>query len=273
MLKNFVTRALSGLLFVVIMLACIWKSDFFYGGLFLFITIFGLIEFYKMVNKKEGVAVYLPLAVAGGALLFITSFMVFFIGYEELLLSIDFIYLFVLMAVELFRNQRDAVLNIAHTMMGYIYVALPISLLTYVESYPEFGKRLLICFFIIIWASDTGAYLAGVCFGKHKMFERISPKKTWEGFAGGLAFAFLCGFIFCQFSIVPYTMLTWFGISAVIFVFGVLGDLVESMMKRNVGVKDSGNFMPGHGGLLDRFDSALFAAPVLFMISLLLLNC
>ncbi|MCQ2211240.1 MAG: phosphatidate cytidylyltransferase [Paludibacteraceae bacterium] len=273
MIKNLLTRAISGFLFVAAMLACVWMSDFYFGALFLLLVIIGLREFYTLVNKESNVSVLVPLSVAGGALLFATVFYVFFYNANYVWLSLNFIYVSVLMIVELFRKQEKPLFNMAVSLFGILYVALPFSLMAIVESTPVSGERLLMAFFIIIWASDTGAYLTGMCFGKHKMFERISPKKTWEGLAGGCLFAILAGFIFYKTNFIPYTFLSWVGISVLIFAFGVLGDLVESMMKRSLNVKDSGVFLPGHGGLLDRFDSALVAAPALCMVAFLLLNC
>ncbi len=273
MIKNLVTRFLSGALFVAAMIGCIWMSDFYFGVLFLLLVIFGMREFYLLVNKEENVSILVPLAVVEGALLFSTVFYVFFCEGDYAWLTLNFIYVSVVMIVELFRQKPKPLLNISLSLLGVLYVALPFSLMAIVESYSGWGVKLLISFFIIIWASDTGAYLCGVLFGKHKMFERISPKKTWEGFGGGLLFAILAATIFYYTNFVPFTWISWVGISVLIFVFGVLGDLVESMMKRSLGVKDSGVFLPGHGGLLDRFDSALIAAPALCMVAFLLLNC
>lgn len=273
MIKNLVTRFLSGVLFVAVMIGCIWMSDFYFGALFLLLVIFGLREFYALINKEENVSVLVPLSVVGGALLFTTVFYVFFYGGSYAWLTLDFIYVSIIMIVELFRNEKKPILNMSLSLLGILYVALPFSLMAVVESTSDWGVKLLISFFIIIWASDTGAYLCGVLIGKHKMFERISPKKTWEGFGGGLLFAVLAGTIFYYTNFIPFTWISWVSISVMIFVFGVLGDLVESMMKRSLGVKDSGVFLPGHGGLLDRFDSALIAAPALCMVAFLLLNC
>ncbi|MBO7636655.1 MAG: phosphatidate cytidylyltransferase [Paludibacteraceae bacterium] len=273
MIKNLITRFLSGALFVAVMIGCIWMSDFYFGALFLLLVIFGLREFYALINKEENVSVLVPLSVVGGALLFSTVFYVFFYGGNEAWLILDFIYVSIIMIVELFRNKKNPLLNMALSLLGILYVALPFSLMAIVESRSPFGVNLLIAFFIIIWASDTGAYLSGVCFGKHKMFERISPKKTWEGLFGGFLFTVLIATIFYYTNYLPFTWISWVSISVMIFAFGVLGDLVESMMKRSLGVKDSGVFLPGHGGLLDRFDSALMAAPALCMVAFLLVNC
>ncbi len=269
MLKNLLTRAGFGLLFVVVMLVCIWKTNLYFGTLFMILTILGMNEFFQMANKREDLSVNKIMSIIGGALLFLVTYMVCFLQVDLMWYSIVFVYLAILMIVELFRCKTNPLLNIAIACMGILYVSLPFSLMCYVASIPSYGNYLLMSFFIIIWMSDTGAYLAGVTLGKHKMFERISPKKTWEGFAGGLIFAMLFGVVLSKITPVPLDCLTWVLFSAVIFVFGVLGDLVESMLKRNLSIKDSGKFLPGHGGLLDRFDSSLIAAPALFMMVLI----
>lgn len=127
-----------------------------------------------------------------------------------------------------------------------------------------FNVTLLIAMFVTIWLNDTGAYLVGVSIGKHKMFERISPKKSWEGFIGGAVTALVTGYVFSLF-FPQISLLSWLIFSEIVVVFGTFGDLLESLMKRAIKVKDSGDVIPGHGGLLDRFDSMLLAAPAIFI--------
>ncbi len=259
----------------------------FFSSLFFILTVVGLWEFYNLINKNvEGVEIPIALTVVGGAATFGSVCLLRFgelDGVWNALNAVPFLVVSIIMVVELFRNKQKPALNIAYSLMGLLYIALPFSLLAIVESFGvespiedsmEIGSRLVLAFFIIIWASDTGAYLVGMLIGKHKMFERISPKKTWEGLFGGMLFALLCGVAFSQLEFFPpYTMLSWIGCALLIFAFGVVGDLVESLIKRDLGVKDSGKFLPGHGGLLDRFDSALIAAPALFLITMLLKVC
>ena len=153
-------------------------------------------------------------------------------------------------------------MNLGVSVLGHVYVSVPFCLFCLIEGKSEHSNMLLLAFFVMIWASDRGAYLVGRFFGKHKMFERISPKKTWEGFCGGLSFSIISGLIFNYCGCIPTLHVGyWLAMSVFVFVFGVLGDLVESMFKRSLGVKDSGNIIPGHGGLLDRFDSALLSMP------------
>jgi phosphatidate cytidylyltransferase len=131
----------------------------------------------------------------------------------------------------------------------------------------SFNPYIPLGFLIILWSNDTGAYLAGKSFGKHKLFERISPNKTWEGFVGGLILALFVGFNLAQY-FGGLERWQWAVMAVIIAVFGTLGDLVESMLKRTLGVKDSGNILPGHGGLMDRFDGLLLAAPLVFLFLL-----
>ena len=269
--KNLVVRALSGAVFVVLMLGAIWLSSFYFAIVFLAFAFLGLKEFYALSSHIEGVKVNNWLAIAGGLLLFAIACGVSFLQWSPASFALYPIYIPILFIPELYRSEGTPIQNLAVSLMGHIYVALPFTIFCLIEP---ISKELVLAFFVLIWASDTGAYLVGVCIGKHKMFERISPKKTWEGFFGGLVFALGFGYLFYRLNWVelPHADLWfWMILSALIFVVGVFGDLVESLFKRSVGVKDSGNIMPGHGGMLDRFDSACLAAPVLGAIFLIIL--
>lgn len=266
--KNLVVRAISGAVLVaLVVLSILLSSCYCFGVLFFAVMMLSLVEFYKMAEKIEGVSVDKWMGLAGGVVLYAAAFFVSFLGKSVTLFSVYALYVSVLMAFELFRGKQSPIQNLSATLLGHLYVSVPFVLFCLVEGATQQSKYLLLAFFVIIWASDTGAYLVGRFFGRHKMFERISPKKTWEGFAGGLIFAMVSGYIFHRLAVVDTLELAfWLALSAGVFVFGVLGDLVESMFKRCVGVKDSGNLIPGHGGFLDRFDSALLAAPVLYLL-------
>lgn len=170
---------------------------------------------------------------------------------------------FVLFIIELYKKSSTPFLNLAWSFLGIIYIAVPLSFISYIAFYEGvYYPQILMGIFFILWASDTGAYMAGKQFGKHKLFESISPKKTWEGTIGGgiLALGMAYG-NFRWFGI--FSILQWWMIGITIVVFGNFGDLAESMLKRSVGVKDSGTILPGHGGILDRFDSLLLSLPFL----------
>ena len=168
--------------------------------------------------------------------------------------------------VELFKKNPKPFRNIALTFLSIIYITLPITLLHFLAFKDgQFGALPVLYFFILVWVNDSGAYLVGVSMGKHKLYERISPKKTIEGFAGGIAFNLAAAYLIHNYSQIG-NLWIWLVAALVISVAGTAGDLIESMLKRSLNVKDSGTFLPGHGGILDRFDAALFTAP---MVSLL----
>jgi phosphatidate cytidylyltransferase len=148
--------------------------------------------------------------------------------------------------------------------MGQGFIALPFSLLSYIFFINGFQPLILLAVFVTIWVNDTGAYLVGVTLGKHRLFERISPKKSWEGFFGGAFFALISAYVFSLF-IKDLSLIQWLIFSEIIVIFGTFGDLAESLLKRTLNMKDSGNVIPGHGGLLDRFDSMLLAAPAVYL--------
>jgi phosphatidate cytidylyltransferase len=167
---------------------------------------------------------------------------------------------------ELYIHSDDAIKNLSHSMMSQIYIGAPMALMVYLSNL--ISPHLILAIFLLLWINDTGAFLIGSLFGKHRLFERISPKKSWEGFFGGLIATLIASALFCRyfndfFGIGDHDliMLVWLGFGAVISIFGTWGDLVESLMKRTLHVKDSGTMIPGHGGILDRIDSLLLALP------------
>ncbi|MCL2414415.1 MAG: phosphatidate cytidylyltransferase [Bacteroidales bacterium] len=157
-----------------------------------------------------------------------------------------------------------------YSVFAYFYIILPLVCLFYIYSISPLYSLALFAF---VWVNDTFAYLVGIKFGKTKLFERISPKKTWEGFFGGLVFAGFAGFLFSHFTsdyLTVKNIIRWVGLAIVVVIFGTMGDLFESYIKRSLNVKDSGTILPGHGGLLDRLDSILFAAPAAMVYLLLI---
>lgn len=182
----------------------------------------------------------------------------------------------IILIVELYRKQDKPFDSIAHTFFSVLYTAIPFSLFAFSafqvtglnSVLPHegivFSPGIVIGFFLLIWANDTGAYLSGVSFGKHKLFERISPKKTWEGFFGGLLLAAIVAWLLSGWLGVVDSI-HWVIIAVLVSITGTYGDLIESMLKRSTGVKDSGSILPGHGGFLDRFDSAIIAFPMVYL--------
>ena len=282
-MNNFIARTITGILFVATIVVCFLNPT---AMIFLFALVTGLTvwEFTGLVNDRPGVAVnrfistvagvYFFLAMAGTCSGFTSSTV--FIPY-----LITIIYLLV---AELYAKQEDPVHDWAYTMMSQMYVVLPFSLLNMLafRAAPEgimYVYTLPLSVFVFLWVNDTGAYCCGSLFGKHKLFPRVSPGKSWEGSIGGgvfvLAAAALVWYLTDTYDMNPtgMGMWEWMGLGLTVFVFGTWGDLVESLFKRTLGIKDSGNILPGHGGMLDRFDSSLLAIPAavvyLFTITLL----
>lgn len=279
-MKNLVIRALTGAVLLGVMITAILMPPYIFGAVFFALTILCLYEFYGLCYKVDQARPISRWAMVGGGVLFVSVFCaeLFQIPWLVPLLYVPFFTgTFV---VELFRNNGNPILNVAMSLLGHIYVALPFSCMCMIESMGEGasweGGILLLAFFVAIWVSDTGAYLVGRAIGKHKLYERVSPKKSWEGFWGGFVLATIAGFCFGRFvpslpEINGHQLFDWQWsiFFALISVLGTLGDLVESLFKRYFKVKDSSNMLPGHGGFLDRFDSAIISAPFAYAILLL----
>jgi len=266
--NNFIQRAVTGVLFVTVLVGCILYSPFSFGILFTIISALSVHEFARLINQNGEISLNKTITSLGGAYLFL-ALMSFctqqsvgarvFLPYLALLLY--------LMITELYLKKKNPTGNWAYSMLSQLYVALPFALLNVLafQNSPETGSVtynpiLPLSIFVFIWLSDTGAYCVGSLIGKHRLFERISPKKSWEGSIGGGAFSIASSLAFAHFF--PFmSWWQWAGLATVVVIFGTWGDLTESLMKRQLGIKDSGNILPGHGGMLDRFDSALMAIP------------
>lgn len=268
MKNNFIQRAVTGVLFVIVLVGCILYSPLSFGILFTIISVLSVHEFAQLVSKSSEVSINKTITALGGAYLFL-ALMSFctqqsvgarvFLPYWGLLLY--------MMITELYLKKKNPTGNWAYSMLSQLYVALPFALLNVLafQNSPETGSVtynpiLPLSIFVFIWLSDTGAYCVGSLIGKHRLFERISPKKSWEGSIGGGIFSIASSLGFAHFF--PFMPgWQWVGLAIVVVIFGTWGDLTESLMKRQLGIKDSGNILPGHGGMLDRFDSALMAIP------------
>ena len=268
-LKNLIVRTISGALFVAIMVAGFLRFD---AMLFLFTLITGMAvwEFTGLVNDREGVTVNRFICSAAGMFLNLAmggfcSGLTPAIVFVPYLITI--IYLFV---SELYLKQEDPIHDWAYAMMSQLYIALPLSCINILAfTSGTFYWLLPMSVFIFLWCNDTGAYCSGSLFGKHKLFPRVSPGKSWEGSIGGgllvIVVAALVGYLEPMtaegFKQSGMNIAEWMGLGLVVVFFGTWGDLVESLFKRTLGIKDSGNILPGHGGMLDRFDSSLMAIP------------
>jgi phosphatidate cytidylyltransferase len=273
-LSNFLKRAITGALFVAVLIGSILFHSITFAILFSLVIVLALIEFYNLVKIKD-IHPQKYIGVISGVLIFLA----FFFNAQNYIPSGIFSLLIPATAgiflLELFRNKPNPFHNIAFTILGLLYIAIPISLLNYLV-YPDsitlkYNPEILIGYFVLIWTCDTGAYLSGMAFGKHPLFKRISPKKSWEGFIGGTILTIAISLIIAQFSH-EINLYHWIAVALIIATFGVLGDLVESMLKRSLDVKDSGNTLPGHGGILDRFDSLIISAPFVFTFIQLFTN-
>ena len=259
-------RAITGGIFVAVLVLAIVYGELYFHALFGLIAVISLNEFYKLFPKKRlspnigfGIVIGLLLYIAGAWSLSYGDHSKYLIGL--LILS------FPLLAFgELFRKHKAPFQNIAVTIIGWVYIVLPLillHLLMWDENMESWSNYLpVLTIFILVWTSDTFAYLVGRNFGRHKLFKRISPNKTWEGFAGGVIFAGIVGYII---SVLTNGSVSFYvGLGLIIGCIGTIGDLVESMLKRSLDIKDSGNILPGHGGLLDRIDAVLYVIPVVY---------
>jgi phosphatidate cytidylyltransferase len=262
---NFIQRTLSAAIFAIVLIAGITLHPIGFLAVFLGITLLGTFEFYKLAKKANSSPQCVTGMLAAG-ILFLACFANTYLNSSSVFLLFS-LTVVMIPIIELYRKKENPFANIAFTFLGLLYVALPFSLLNYMVfpfNDQQFHYEILLGVFVLIWANDTGAYLVGVNFGKHRLFERISPKKSWEGSIGGaittIGIAWLCSIYLSD-----LTLIQWLIIAVIVFVFGSLGDLVESLFKRSINIKDSGNILPGHGGILDRFDAILLVSPMVFV--------
>lgn len=263
-MNNFGKRTISGFLFVVILTACIFIHPLLFFTLFFVINILGILEFAHMAQIIN-IQINRPMCLICGSALFTAGFLDNYLGYREGYLYF-FMTTFVMSAWELYRKHSHAFQNLAFGIYALFYFTLPFTLLMYFPYFCAGSWQPGIIFFpfLLVWFNDTFAYLFGSKFGKHKLFPRISPKKSWEGAIGGGLTTVLAGLVLAPY-INGLETLDTAVISLIVVLFGNFGDLIESMFKRCIEIKDSGHIMPGHGGVLDRLDSILFTLPAIFI--------
>jgi phosphatidate cytidylyltransferase len=267
------TRAITGFFFVIVMLGSVLLGPYPFGIFYLLLMLLCLNEFYGLI-KQSGLKPSAATGLLNGAFIFIL-FALIANQDSPLLHKLLFLLTVTVGAIfiqELFKRSMAPMTNIAYTLTGLVFVCLPFTLfqaLAYIRG--SFNFHYPLAFLLLLWANDTGAYLVGRSFGRSKLFERHSPKKTWEGFIGGIAIgAGVALIISYYFKDLPWNQ--WVSVAILISCFGTLGDLVESMFKRSINVKDSGGILPGHGGLLDRFDGLFLAAPIVYTYLYLITN-
>ncbi len=267
MKNNFIQRAITGGIFVILLVGCTLYSPLSFGILFTLISALSVHEFAHLINSKGEVRINKTITALGGAYLFL-ALMGFCTSASDARIFLPYLALLLyLMITELYLKRDNPLGNWAFSMLSQLYIALPFALLNVLAyhnsietSSVTYNPILPLSIFVFIWLNDTGAYCVGSLIGKHRLFERISPKKSWEGSIGGGILSIASSFIFAHYF--PFLNMTqWAGLALTVVVFGTWGDLTESLMKRQLGIKDSGTILPGHGGMLDRFDSALMAIP------------
>lgn len=279
--KNFVTRTLAGAVLVAVIIGATVLSPISFGIVFMLISLLATQELMKLLTGK---ATYL-----GGvsALLFLAIFAEYASMFSERMIVIVWVVygmsLLLAMTGQLWNTKSNPVEAWMHIAYSQIYVALPFALVNMIAFFRgQFTPVLVLSLFVFIWVNDSFAYLTGSLFGRHRLFERVSPKKSWEGFIGGNLFALAAAYLMSVLDQPLSNLLVgndgsslelwqWLLFAQIVVVFGTFGDLVESLLKRTLGVKDSGAAIPGHGGWLDRFDSLMFAAPVVACYLYLLL--
>jgi phosphatidate cytidylyltransferase len=259
------TRAVTSFFFVITILFSVFMGEYVFSAFYLLLCVVCLREFYRMF-RKSGIKPNMQIGIINCVVLFVLLGLV---AYQNTLFYHKLVFLLTLTVSslfirELFRRSETPFNNIALTIGGLVYICLPFTFfhaLAFIKG--GFNNHFPIAFMLLLWGNDTGAYLFGMKFGRTSLFERHSPKKTWEGFIGGVltscAVAVILSFFYLE---LPWYH--WIAVSFLICCFGTLGDLIESMFKRSIHVKDSGEILPGHGGLLDRFDGLLLAAPVVY---------
>lgn len=280
-LKNFIVRTLSGAVLLLVILGAMWVGFYGFLALLLFITVVGTWEFYTLAKAKGyepqrglGVAIALLFYVATAMLstMAIDSVKQFtdndtIITWVSIMIILGVVLVAIIFVAEVFRNRTTPIANVATTIAGIGYVALPMALMTIVPmligGHGNWRAIYFLLYLFLVWGNDVFAYLAGVTMGRHKMCERLSPKKSWEGFVGGVLGSLVVGVVAA--CVLNSSYIMWLGLALVVSLSSVVGDLVESMFKRDAGVKDSGNIMPGHGGILDRFDAFIISVPFAFV--------
>jgi phosphatidate cytidylyltransferase len=274
-LSNFFRRTLTGVWIVIFILGgfLLHPISFFLTGL---ILLAGTQYEYYLLIRSTGIRPQMVTGMITGFTVYVLSTLIAAgrLPSDCFLILIPF--WAIILIIELYRKQEKPIDSLAHTFFSVLFTAVPFSMLPFTafsrngldsilpHGSIQFSPGIVLGFFILLWAYDTGAYLLGTTFGKHRLMERISPKKSWEGFFGGLVIAsaiacFLSGWL----GILDTR--GWVIIAVIVSIAGTYGDLVESMLKRSLGVKDSGNIMPGHGGFLDRFDSMILSFPLVYL--------
>ena len=270
MLKNLIIRALTGILFVAVLVGAICYKPVSFLIVFGLITWLTLWEFYGLIKHYEKATLKRAISSFGGVYLFVATFMYANQISDGIVFLPYILFLMYTLVAELYSKAPNPINDWSFTMFAQVYCAGTFSMLNFLATTPSvegpvvYSPLFVLAVFVFIWLNDTGAYLFGTLFGKRRLFERISPKKSWEGFFGGMIVALAASQALAWY-VPEVSWYNWLGLALTVVVFGTWGDLVESLLKRTLGVKDSGKMLPGHGGMLDRFDSLMLAAPTAYI--------
>lgn len=271
-MNGLLKRSLTGLVFVAVMVGCMLWCGLSMNILFMLVALLSTMELCGLLNKYKNTQINVPLCCIAAVVLFQTVYSLGIAGSLEdihirvMLCALALLILAIFIS-ELYRRKESPITNLAYSIFSIVYASVPFALTGSLSSVSErnagCASLLPLAVFVLLWCNDVGAYCFGCTLGKHRLFERVSPKKSWEGSIGGavVSIAAVVVAVLCvpQFGFMP--MWKWVGLAVVVVVFGTFGDLAESLMKREMRIKDSGNILPGHGGILDRFDSSSFAIP------------
>ena len=270
-MKNLLTRSATAIIYGLILIACVISGKTLFLGFFGILSIVCLLEFYSLA-QSQGIYINKVGGTIFGILLYSCT-----AGYYLGLLHLKFFFFllpffYLIFIQELFNKRPRPFFNIAFTLLGPLYTVFPfilfISISFITTNNGHYDYHYSLGFLFLLWANDTGAFFAGKIFGNHRLLERISPKKTWEGLGGGLMLCLGVALLLTKYY-KQLNIIEWFLMAIIIVIMGTLGDLIESMFKREIEAKDSGNILPGHGGVLDRFDGLLLSAPFVFLYLLL----
>ena len=264
-MNNILLRAITGFFFISIIIGALWFGGLTTSLVMTLFAILGLNEFYTLFNKNKVIQLNKSISLTTSISIYIIALLVISKQIQPAFINLIIPIIFIYFSTELYRKKVNPILNLSVFILSLFYIAVPFLFVTHLQFIEVENSHLAIGMFLLIWTNDTFAYLSGRFFGKTKLFERISPKKTWEGTVGGILFTLLVGYlIYLSNNIYPISF--WLLSALIIAPCSIFGDLLESLFKRSLNIKDSGNILPGHGGILDRFDAAIFAIPFFYAL-------
>ena len=264
-MSNILLRAITGFFFIGVIVGALWIGNLIGSIVLTLFAILGLNEFFNLFNNHLKISINKNAALSSSTIIFLMLALIITLKYDLKYLIIIIPIIFLYLLIELYRKKANPIENLGIYALSLIYIVIPFILAIHLNVLSSHQEPLVIGMFLLIWTNDTFAYLSGRFFGKTKLFERISPKKTWEGTIGGIIFTIIVG-ISISFWTIEYNMSFWVLAALLIAPCSIFGDLLESLFKRSLNIKDSGNILPGHGGILDRFDAAIYAIPFFYTL-------